>query len=1329
MSGTCLTDNECRELLDGALDEGSQSRIENHLEACRDCQSRLDRLSELQPAATETESSAEGLWGRLLADSESGGIAGRIRRIKADSHQDSSVSVVAMTARDTHSTRSNDTDFPSATDLPAGTTDRSGPAGNRQRSRTSGTPASSDLSDYEILDEIGRGGMGVVYLARDRQLGRHVAIKMLLSGPHAGKTELDRFHREARAAARIQHPNIVQLFGVGEHDGCPFLVLEYVQGESLNDRSGTDRFKPHEAAEILEVAALAIHHAHQEGVLHRDLKPGNILLTAPADGTTGLGIPKIADFGLATWFDAEDDKDHGSVTRTGQFLGTPDFMAPEMLEVRSTVGSEADVYSLGATLYALLTGQSPHRAASPVDLLKQIRDESPVRPRQIKSDIPPNLETICLKCLEKSPESRYGSAKLLADDLRRFLDHRPILARPTPAFERFTRWCGRNPVVSSLCAVSAVLLLTVAVVSMTGWKQTKEALARVDSERTRAENSERETNAALKALQKLSDSQRHELVKYSVKAGFEQLDQGDTEIAAMWFLKAMQQDDDAPASQLAHRQRLAGVLRERVKMIPINVMRDYELYHSGYFIPNRNQLVIPKMHNRQHFELHFANTTNGDLEHAEYQLPLGDRLLKFDISPDNKFALLANLEGGQVALIDVESRELHALFEAGGSIAHQACIAFNHNATALVTVTEDGHGRQWNILSRSLERKFEISSPIRAVAVSNDARFIATTEDKLRVRNIANNDVLFELSEDADNLLEIKFCYGGQRLVARSFQSVCLWDLQTENQLRRVSSSEGSVNFKLDQIHRRLAVFQASGEVQVFDAITGEPTSETVKVDAPVTDVWFDDELHGRQCLPRPNNPEFFRGEVAQQVRDTMYIVEDNRTLRRWSISQAAPTSSVMRHPGPIHTIGRVGDRLLTLSGSTVYSLLAWEIPTDRLPRFNVYDIPVDISRDHRFIAYRSAKRQRFEVYDTDTSELHGTPIPYGEFNAGHFSAQFSSDAGQLAIDWGHFHRIEVFDVETGDRGSGYWDQTEEESGQYSFDFGGTRELFTASFGQSTRIYDRSSGLLKRRFDRKLRQRTVTIGDSSLSPDGHFVLSRYSYADLFDLIDTRTGQVVDKKFFQDKLANHQQWSPDSRRVAIALTNGEARIWTPLCNGSTPDIVMHHGHDVLWVRFSEDGEQLISGSKDRSARVWNTITGRQIAPSMLHDRPVVEAYLSKDGTRALTIDDRKTVNVWDIASGQRILPPQRFPGAREVLARFSSSADQLLLSVPGIPIRKVPLIPLPDGVNLDEVRRELEIQAGLRLADDGSLIVLSMEEMSARAAISRTKTGGVVKRAE
>jgi tetratricopeptide (TPR) repeat protein len=330
--------------------------------------------------------------------------------------------------------------------------------------------------------------MGVVYKARQIALNRVVALKMLAAGPHAGPDLLARFRAEAEAVARLQHPNIVQIYEVGQADGLPFLALEYVEGGALTQKAGGRPQPAREAAQTVLPLARALHLAHERGVLHRDLKPANVLLGPE-------GMVKITDFGLAKQLEGQ------GLTRTGEIMGTPSYMAPEQASgAVKRLGPAVDVYALGAVLYELLTGRPPFLAESPVETVVQVLSSEPVPPRRLQPKVPHDLETICLKCLHKEPKKRYPSAAALADDLEHFLQGEPIRARPTPGWERAWKWARRRRALAALVAVVAVALASLVVGGLLHNARLQKEKALAEREGRRAE---RRFRLALSAVDRM----------------------------------------------------------------------------------------------------------------------------------------------------------------------------------------------------------------------------------------------------------------------------------------------------------------------------------------------------------------------------------------------------------------------------------------------------------------------------------------------------------------------------------------------------------------------------------------------------------------------------------------------------------------------------------------------------------------------------------------------------------------------------------------------------------------------------------------------------------
>ena len=405
------------------------------------------------------------------------------------------------------------------------------------------------FGSYELLEEIGRGGMGVVYRARQSEADRIVALKVirrdrLESLPRDSQAStMDRFRHEAQAAARLEHENIVTVYEVGEVEGQQFFSMRYVQGRSLaeilHDRPIEDRT----AAGYIEPVARAVQEAHSHGILHRDLKPQNILV----DGHTDQAL--VADFGLAKLLESGDE-----LTQSGEIMGSPPYMSPEQALDSSRVTCQSDVYALGATLYHIITGRPPFQAATSLETLRQVIDQEPVPPRRLNSSIDRDVETICLKCLEKEASRRYASAEALADDLARYLKGEPILARPVGPSERAFRWCRRNPMMASLIGSTVVFLVLAVAVTFIAYVKTSAAL----------EDSEVSFGQARKAVDDLFTEVSEDTLLN--KPGMQPLRKRLLQRALDYYQRFVKQRGDDPAIQdeLARTHFRIGRIKEEI---------------------------------------------------------------------------------------------------------------------------------------------------------------------------------------------------------------------------------------------------------------------------------------------------------------------------------------------------------------------------------------------------------------------------------------------------------------------------------------------------------------------------------------------------------------------------------------------------------------------------------------------------------------------------------------------------------------------------------------------------------------------------------------------
>ena len=420
-------------------------------------------------------------------------------------------------------------------------------------------PAESpEIPGFVIERELGRGSMSVVYLARQPNLGRLVALKVVRSGPSAGSHEYARWLREGRSFSLLRHENVVRLHDVGEADGWLYLVLEYVPGGTLNDRLDVP-YAALDAARLLEAVAGAVEAIHRAGLLHLDLKPSNILIDAAPGAPRERETPRVGDFGLAYSWD-DPDATANAIGPIGP-IGTPRYMAPEQLGAdRDRLGPAADIYGLGALLYHVMTGRPPFVAPSVAETLEQVRHQEPVPPRRLIPAIPRDLETICLKCLRKEPGQRYATARAVADDLRRFLDGVAISTRPDPPAVKAWRWCRRRPAVAALAAALAFTFFAGFLGMFRLWRHAESERGRAERERSCAEEAQARAEAdlghaagLLDQLIELNAGGQHNLPKVVSPERMITLLQGCASRRPRARPPAAPSRDDAPSTELGQR--------------------------------------------------------------------------------------------------------------------------------------------------------------------------------------------------------------------------------------------------------------------------------------------------------------------------------------------------------------------------------------------------------------------------------------------------------------------------------------------------------------------------------------------------------------------------------------------------------------------------------------------------------------------------------------------------------------------------------------------------------------------------------------------------------
>ena len=626
------------------------------------------------------------------------------------------------------------------------------------------------FGDYELVEEIARGGMGVVYRARQTNLNRIVALKMILAGQFAGQEDVQRFYTEAEAAAQLDHPGIVPIFEIGEHQGQHYFSMAYVQGESLGEKVADGPLRPLEAAAIVRSICTAMAYAHERGVIHRDLKPANILLDAN-------GQPKVTDFGLAK----KTSGDSG-LTGTGQILGTPAYMPPEQASGSADdVGPLADVYSLGAILYCLVTGRPPFQAASPMDTLLQVLEQDPVSPRQLNRDVSKDLETICLKCLDKHPQRRYASAQDLADELQRLLEGSPIKARPVGRVTRLWRWRRRHPWKAATAAAMALVLFLLAIGGPT--IAVRESQLRFVADRAsygnRVQLAEREWKIgqvanAVRALEECPEEMR----------GWE------------WN----------------HVSRLCQ--QETLKL---------EGHTAGVndvaFHPDGHQLASASYDgNVILWNLHTVQPTH-TLKHENV-------ISRVAYSPDGK-RLATGGRQGNVQLWDTESGTLIRKLE--GHSEWVRSVAFSPNGKQVASASYDKTCKVWDVETGKLIHTLTgHTNLVKGVAFHPGGKLLVTAgeDSTIRLWDLDSGEQLRVLRGHRAPIVSVEFNFTGDRIVtASSDQSIRLWDTDTGRMVQMLKGHKHVVKIaQFSPDGRHVVSAGIDRTIRIWDLQTGTST-------------------------------------------------------------------------------------------------------------------------------------------------------------------------------------------------------------------------------------------------------------------------------------------------------------------------------------------------------------------------------------------------------------------------------------------------------------------------------------------------------------------------
>jgi WD40 repeat protein/predicted Ser/Thr protein kinase len=1093
---------------------------------------------------------------------------------------------------------------------------------------------------YEILGELGRGGMGVVYKARQTSLNRLVALKMILAGAHAGPQQRERFRGEAEAAARLQHPNIVQVYEVGEHDRCPYFSLEYVDGRSLHDVLSTRPPSPLQAAALLEQLAHAVHYAHQRGIVHRDLKPSNILLTQE-------GAPKITDFGLAKQLGGGPAQ-----TRTGDILGTPSYMAPEQAAGKTKeIRPCTDIYSLGAILYEMLAGRPPFEGSSAFDTVYQVITAEPERPSRRNPRIPLDLETICLKCLEKEPAKRYASARELAEDLRRFQRGEPIEARPVGWWERSVKWVRRRPAVSALLALCLASLLALLI---GGWLSAMSLY---------------ESNQKLAAAER---KQNADLVRLNVSNGTQYLQEGNLLASLIWFVRAMKLEADEARIE-AHRLRIAAVLRECPRLSQM-WFHDDDVNDVAFSPDGRWVLTASSDHTARVWDAASgAARFDTPLQHNSFVLrasfsPDGSRIVT--ASDDTTAAIwdaatgrrLATLEGHKAVVRDARfSPDGSQVVTAGGDatariwdaatgkpllrapLSHDKSVVhalFHPDGKRILTASEDASARIWQLEHDSAKVVAQLRHKAALTDVCFDAtgKLVATaSEDRTaRIWDAGSGELITSQLRHHSPVLSVAFRPDGQRL-ATAGADLRAWVVDAKTGLvvfpsLQHNSSVCCVTFSPDG--SRLLTSSDDNTARVWDGANGRPLTPPL--------------LHNGTVLRACFSPDGRR--IATADKDT--------TARVYDLAPATPPIPPLEHGAPLWqaVFAPEGDRVLT-AGTDAAQI--WDAKSGKrlvvLTGHKGSVFHANYSDDGRRIVTASTDATA-RVWDADSGRTLATLVGHqGPVS----TALFSPDG---------------------------------------------RRVLTAGADAMARIWAAATGQVIMVLGDPENRHRKEILDAVFSPDGRRVATA-SADRTARLWNAFSGEPIGKIMRHKRRVVRLAFSPDGRRLATASHDQTARLWDAATGEALLEAPLLHAGPVRDVSFRPDGLALLTSGEDNTARVWDVSSGQALLSPLRHNGTVTMARFSRDGKWIVTTSDDNSGRVWDAATGEPLTPALTHRGwGRITYAAFNSAGDRVVTASEDgtAQVRELDSKDLPAG----DLARLAELVGGSRIgADAGSRVPL------------------------
>ncbi|WP_442508566.1 protein kinase domain-containing protein [Novipirellula sp. SH528] len=1014
------------------------------------------------------------------------------------------------------------------------------------------------FGEYELLQEIARGGMGVVYKARQIKLNRIVAIKMILAGELAGDELVQRFQAEAESAANLDHPGIVPIYEIGEHDGQHYFSMGFIDGASLQSKLSAGPMPARDAADICRKIAVAVAYAHSRDVIHRDLKPANVLVDCN-------GEPRVTDFGLAKMVKGDSD-----LTRTGAVMGTPSYMPPEQARGQTDkIGTLADVYSLGAILYCTITGRPPFQAANFLDTLKQVTDSEPVTPRTLDSNIPLDLETICLKCLEKDAERRYQNASELSDELERFLNGRPILARPIGATERMARWCKRRPAAASAILFAVLLAFALGVGG---------PLAAIGQKRLRTESdrhAERANKEALRAEQKAAEATARAAEAkanfvvshqnaYSADMLIAEQNWNDSNINQIKTILKRYEDSDIRGFEWHYWNRLIATTNREIRIVPALTAHANDPDHKRFATGARDGTV------------RLWDSATGDLL---VTMPLdakaeskGTQVKSISFSPDGKRIVVSYGWNSHSNTSLVNFSEVWSTISGEKLLGFKSSDCVRYDISEMITnvrSSKDGrlvakNAETWAFwLDRddgSVEKVFKQDSKTRRT-IAGPSEGIG--HHVLRIWDKESGDRLAELNGHSDDILDFKFHPASNQIATASYDhTIRLWDAKSGEELKR---------FQHDGVVSCIA-FSSDG----MQLVSGS-ADRTVRIWNTISGI---EELR-------------FRGHVDEivsvcfiEVDKLVESVSRDGTIRKWRlIDQAAQVIEASSRW--IHSIafGNEGKLLATGGSATDSSVKIWDLSE---PEANA-----KVASDSKLI--------------------------YGA--AGWMSLAFHPDGSMLS--GGGDGQISVWDVSSGKRifSSDIHNQIVK---NVSFSSNGEL-LFVADTLGSFSVWDTRTWELihKDTLHKKF------VNSIAFNSTGKQYACDGGVEGTVSLYSTETCQLV--RVFGKRQASGNftgsctAFSPDDRLLAVG-TGPIIEIWDLLAGELLRKIEGHDG-SVFEVKFSPNGHRIASKGSDGTLRVWHLESGRELLRFSYNPNSTATIAFDSLTHRLATETDTGRVSIW------------------------------------------------------------------------------------------------------